>query len=149
MPPPIDNNELWARMDAQNAALQSKWDEYYRMQQEQFNTLQDKQEVARTVETVYNEVSKGTGDALFFMEQWEKVVDKQAENKHAVALGLDAPHSRAEMNNEMFSGNQTEDWSWLHTENPYNQSPQDAANHAADVAQWELEHPGTPPPPGL
>lgn len=131
----MDNNELWARMSAQQAELQSRWDDYFRMQQEQQNTLVAKQEVARTVETAWNEVSKGANDAMFVMGEWEKVVNKTALVHHANELGLDT-HMRAEngIDPNLVSGNQHEDWSWLHMDNPFSKDPSDLAGDAQDLA---------------
>lgn len=132
----MDYSELWAHMSAQSAELAARWEEAMQMQIEQQNTLMTKQEVARDVQTVYTEVGKTTSDHLMFQQMWAKSVDKTAENNHAAALGLDAPHRNTDMPTILFDPtNEDKDWGWLHTENPFNKTPQEAAEEAQALGE--------------
>lgn len=138
--------DLMAQQAAQQAQLQSRWDEYMNLQMERADALAAKQEVAGIVSTAQNEVVKGVNDAFFVMGQFEKVINKNAVIHHANELGVDT-HGRAAdgIDPNLVSGNQHEDWSYLFRDNdsPFDRNPADLAEEAQALGEGAGSIPGS------
>ncbi len=127
--------DVMAQQSAQSAELQARWDEYFQMQREQWESLEAHNQAARIESALTNEGERVNNDALFYMQQWGRTVNKREENANAVRLGLDAPYSNTEM--PQIFDHEDRDWSVFDppANNPFDQDPTEAAEGAQDVAE--------------
>ena len=118
------------QMRTQNAAIDARQQEQFRIQREQNETLVAQQQGAQISQRAMNEAQNDTNSALFYLQQWQTTVNKIEVNAHAAELNLDPVYQNPEMPNELFSQNNNTDSGWLTIDNPFDQTPQEAAQEA-------------------